>query len=286
MADELSEQTAEVQQEQTTDVVEEQTSIEAAPEDNESAAPEGDGAAPEPVVPQFQTDEDLRSFLESNERARSFLEKYKNDQFNAAKQKVEAELRRKAATDEQVAAWTQRFAEKAGIDSLTPEQRAEVVAVLDARGEYLWTSKLRGFNEDAVKYLGDDNPDLQAAFQQVYDSYGDDQEAWQVATNRMAEALVAKGKRDTLANLTLDQVPEGSKLQQEIQERVRKEVETELAARALEAGKRDTPPRVNGRPASGGLTEADIDNMTPEQINDRWDEVQKVLRGEGVAAGA
>lgn len=115
MPDEGMEQATEAPLEQTSQVVAEQTD-QAAPVATDTAAPEGEGAAPEPRVT-FQTDAELRAFLESDERAKSYLEKVRADNFNAARQNLEADLRRQAASDEVLATAFQAVSRELGVDA-------------------------------------------------------------------------------------------------------------------------------------------------------------------------
>jgi ribosomal protein S21 len=146
-------------------------------------------------------DDGIDQLLSNEELGRTLkgrIEKEQKDAEMRGRQAYEKEMRLRAADDQQIASWQDRYLERIGVNQrdMSVEDKSELLAMLDARGDYKWLSKLRGLNEDVVRFLGADNPEMQAAFNATFDSYGEDQEAWQKATNTIAGALHAKGKRE------------------------------------------------------------------------------------------
>lgn len=193
MPDDGTEQTPSIEPEQSTPAAEQESTPVA--DGGDGSVADGVGAV---AAIDWSNPDSVRGVLENPEykAVRDLLEEARLNGENAGKQRTEAELRRRAATDEQITEWTQRFVEKAGISSLTPAQQAELVAALDVRGEYVWTSKLRGLAADAMKFIGEGNPDVEASFQRVFDDYGSDEEAWRGATNSLVLAVRDKGARE------------------------------------------------------------------------------------------
>jgi hypothetical protein len=276
MPDELSEQTAETPPEQTTDVVVEQTQA-AAPTDSEGAVAEGEGAAPDPVV-QFQSDEDVRAFLEANDRARSYLEKAKNDGFEAGRQNKDAEIRRLAASDEVIADRLKSIALEAGWDASDERLKRAVVGFHEPATKRTQLELSRLYIEGAKSVL---SPDAQAAIDEAVRLAGEDVEAHNSIVGQLWQHYGDSSREDAVSGLTLEQVPPTSKLFQEIEERVAREVETELKARDTEANRIDPGPRTTqGSAPVGPLTLEKLKTMPRSEVMalDK-DEVNRVMAG-------
>lgn len=257
MPDEGMEQTTDTSAEQTPEVVAEQTQ-EAAPVTTDAAAPaEGEGAAPEPRV-SFQSDAELRSFLESDERGKAYLEKLRNDQFNAARQNLEAELRRQAASDEVLASAFRAVSNELGLDA--DDER--VARTVQSFARPFIERNQREINQ---LYFEQAKAGLPAEAHQTLDLVWQQAEGDVTVQNQIIgqlwNARAETAASSALSGVKLDDIPEDHPLQKQIQDRVAKAVEEELAAREREAGRIDPGPRAGSGVAVGTSREQEIETI-------------------------
>ena len=263
MPDEGMEQTTETSAEQTPAVVAEQTD-QAAPVTTDSAAPvEGERAAPEPQV-RFQSDADLRAFLESDERGKAYLEKIRNDQFNAARQNFEAELRRQAASDEVLASAFRAVTNELGIDA--DDERVQ--RTVQSFAKPFMERNQRELNELYFEQAKAGFPsEAQAALDLVWQQTEGDLGVQNQIIGQLWNARAETAASTAVSGLSLDALPEDHPIQKQIQDRIAQGVEEELRARERQANRVDPGPKVGGNPAGGSFTASDISKMTPEEIN-------------------
>ena len=273
MPDEGMEQTTETSAEQTPAVVAEQTD-QAAPVTTDSAAPvEGERAAPEPQV-RFQSDADLRAFLESDERGKAYLEKIRNDQFNAARQNFEAELRRQAASDEVLASAFRAVTNELGIDA--DDERVQ--RTVQSFAKPFMERNQRELNELYFEQAKAGFPtETQAALDLVWQQTEGDLGVQNQIIGQLWNARAETAASTAVSGLSLDALPEDHPIQKQIQDRIAQGVEEELRARERQANRVDPGPKVGGNPAGGSFTASDISKMTPEEINANWDRVREAL---------
>lgn len=256
MPDEGMEQTAEAPPEQTTVAVLEQTE-EAAPEVVESAAPEGEGAAPEPRVT-FSDDAELRAFLESDERAKSYLEKAKADAFNAARQKVEADQRKQMASDEVLTDAAKRLALELGVEADDARVRQYAQAFTRPFIDRNQIEINRLYIEGAKSSF---TPDAQAAIDMAVEQAGDDGEALASIVTQLWQYRDSSSRADALNSTSLEDIPEGSKLRKDIDAYVTKQLEAELKARDIAANRQGAEPRTTTGAAPGANRDQEINNI-------------------------
>ena len=250
MPDELV-QTAEAPPEQTLSITPEQTQ-EAAPTGEGDAVSGGEGAAPEPV--KFASDAELRAFLESDDVGRSYLEKLKNDQFNAARQNVEAELRRAVASDEVIAARLQNIALVNGWDA-DDETLKKAVAAFHEPATRRQQVEARRFDIEAAKQSF--SAEARAAIDIAVEQAGEDPWALTAIVGQLWNYQGQSAREQAISSLSLDDIPAESKLHKEIEDRVAKQLEAELAARERAAGRQEVAPRASqGGPSTGGPLES------------------------------
>ena len=286
MPDEGMEQTADPTPEQTTDAVTEQTQ-EAVPVTSEGAAASGEGAAPEPVV-QFQSDAELRAFLESDDRGKSYLEKLRADEFNAARQKAEAdlrtELRRQAASDEVLQAAAANLARELGVepdDDAVRRYAATFAQPLVERNQrelnrlYLDSAKA-GFSADA-----------QAAIDMAWEQAGDSAEAqnsiigqlWnyrdQVSGESARTAFKAELKAMKPEDLRSD--PDLVSLFERWREAEQEAEEKAERTRAAREGRNPGPSGARGTAPASAFSRETIDKMSLEEINANWSAIAETL---------
>lgn len=240
--DTVPEQTAESTSEQTTDAITEQTQ-KAAPVTSEGAAASGEGAAPEPVV-QFQSDAELRAFLESDDRGKSYLEKLRADEFNAARQKAEsdlrAELRKQAASDEVLQTAAANLARELGVEPDDDAVRRYATSFAQPLVERNQRELNRLYLDGAKAGF---SADARAAIDMAWEQAGDDVESQNSIIGQLWNYRDQISAETAVGSLTLEKVPEGSPLHKEIEERVAKEVDAELKARDRAANRIDPGPR-------------------------------------------
>ena len=282
MPDDGMEQTTDTSLEQTSQVVTEQTD-QAAPVTPEAAAPASDeGAAPEPRVT-FQTDAELRAFLEADERGRSYLEKLRADTFNAARQNLEADLRRQAASDEVLAAAFRSVSNELGLDA--DDERVQRTVQSFARP--FMERNQRELNQLYFEQAKAAFPqEAQTALDLVWQQTEGDLGVQNQIIGQLWTARAETAASSAISGLNLDAIPEDHPLQKQIQERVAKAVEEELAARERAANRIDPGPRVGGSPAGGVIVASDIEKMSPAEVNANWDAVKETLRKGRVTATA
>lgn len=255
MPDEGMEQTTEASAEQTPTVVTEQTE-QAAPVATDSAAPvEGERAAPEPQV-RFQSDAELRAFLESDDRGKAYLEKVKNDQFNAARQNFEAELRRQAASDEVLASAFRAVSNELGLDA--DDERVQRTVQSFARP--FMERNQRELNELYFEQAKAGFPsEAQAALDLVWKQSEGDLGVQNQIIGQLWNARAETAASSAVSGLSLDALPEDHPLQKQIQDRIAQGVEEELRAREREANRVETGPRIGAGVAVGTSREQEIE---------------------------
>jgi len=257
MPDEGQEQTTDTSLEQTSQVVTEQTE-QAAPVTPEAAAPASDeGAAPEPRVT-FQNDAELRSFLESDERGRTYLEKVKADTFNAARQNFEAELRRQAASDDVLAAAIRSVSNELGVD----DDDERVQRTVQAFSRPFQERNQRELNQLYFEQAKAGFPqEAQAALEVVWQQTNGDLGVQNQVIGQLWNARAETAANAAVTGLDLDSIPEDHPLQKKIQDRVAKAVEEELAARERSANRVDPGPRNGSGVAVGSTREQEIETI-------------------------
>lgn len=257
MPDEGMEQTTDTSTEQTPEVVAEQTNL-AAPVAADTAAPtEGEGAAPEPRV-SFQSDAELRSFLESDERGKAYLEKIRNDQFNAARQNLESELRRQAASDEVLASAFQSVSRELGID-MDDERLTRTVQS--------FARPFQERNQREINQLYFEQaratfpPEAQTALDLVWQQTDGDVTVQNQIIGQLWNARGETAAAAALSTAKLDDIPEDHPLQKQIQDRIAQGVEEELRARERQANRLETGPRIGSGVAVGTSREQEIETI-------------------------
>lgn len=252
MPDEQTEQIPEVTTEQSAPLAEQ---AEPVAEDGDGAVAEDAGAvaeseveAPPPI--DWSKPENVRGVLDSPEYKgiRDLLEEQRLSGENTARQKLDAEMRQRAVSDEVIADRLKSIALEAGWDAdderlrravtafhepAVRRSKAELATNLIMSGSGALTDEGRSAIEIAVNMAEGDPDKLMRVFGQLWTGFG----------QRVAD--------ETVANISLDDLPEGSKLRKDIEARVAKEVEAELKARETAANKQEVPPRTsNGTPGS------------------------------------
>jgi len=256
MPDEGMEQATEAPLEQTSQVVAEQTE-QAAPVATDTAAPEGEGAAPEPRVT-FQTDAELRAFLESDERAKSYLEKVRADNFNAARQNLEADLRRQAASDEVLATAFQAVSRELGVDADDETVRRTVQSFARPFIERNQREVNQIYFEQAkATFPAEAQPALDLVWQQTDGDVTVQNQIIGQLWNARAETAASSA----LNGASLDTIPEDHPLRKQIDERIAQGVEEELRARERSANRVDPGPRAGSGVPVGTSRENEIETI-------------------------
>jgi hypothetical protein len=257
MPDEGMEQATDTSLGQTSNVATEQTD-QAAPVATEAAAPaEGEGAAPEPRVA-FQNDAELRAFLESDERGKTYLEKLRADTFNAARQNFEADLRRQAASDEVLAAAFRSVSNELGIDA----DDEQVQRTVQSFARPFMERNQREVNQIYFDQAKATFPaEAQAALDLVWQQSGGDVTVQNQIIGQLWNARAETAASSAVSGLSLDVIPEDHPLQKQINERIAKGVEEELRARERSANRVDPGPRAGSGMAVGASRDQEIENI-------------------------
>lgn len=256
MADEPTEQIPAVETEQV--APDEEQASEPVAEVEDAPVAEDAGAVAESI--DWSNPDNIRSLLDSPEYkgVRDLLEEARLNGENTGKQRTEAELKRQQASDEVLAHAARTLALELGVDAEDEKVRQYVQSFTRPFTERNQIELNRLYIEGAK---GGFSPDAQAAIDMAVEQAGDDVTALNSIVSQLWQYRDQSSRQAAVSDLSLDQVPEGSRLHKEIQERVAKEVEAELKARATEANRVETGPRTSTGTAVGTTREQDIDNI-------------------------
>lgn len=286
MPDDAQEQTPVADPEQGTPAELEQAAQPVAESGGDPVA-EGDaGSVAESEVIDWSRPDTVRGILEnpSYKGIKDLLEEQRLNGENTGRQRYESEMRRQAVSDEAIGFYAKNVAMEMGVDADDERVKRFVQAFKDPITQQSQVSAARGLIESAKGLLSDEG---KQGIDLALEAAGDNLETLHSIGAQLWTGFGDRVKNDTLSTLSLDEVPEGSKLHKEIQSRVEKELEAELKARNIVATRIDPGPRAgSGGGSSPGLTDEQIESMSAAEINANWTEVQEVLRGKAVSVGA
>lgn len=188
--------------EQIPDVGSEQVSDDSAEQQNavadtgvEPVADDGGAVAGSEVQFDLSTDEGILAAAEANPTLKGLLERFKRDGENTGRQRTEAELRRKAASDEQIMRWQQDILRDKGVEISADEAR-QLLPWMDAHWDQARLNHAQGIVGVARQFFGvGDDPALEAALA----GYGDDPEQWDAVAGRMMATVAEKASKDAIA---------------------------------------------------------------------------------------
>lgn len=189
----VTEQIPDVSSEQAPDSVE-QTNVSVADAATDSVADDAGAVAVGEVQFDLSTDEGILAAAEQNATLKGLLERFKRDGENTGRQRTESELRRKAATDDQIIRYQQEFARSKGVEISTDEAK-ELLPWMDAHWDQARLNHAKGLVGVAKEYfaVGDD-PALEAALA----GYGDDPEQWDAVAGRMMLTVAEKSAAEAV----------------------------------------------------------------------------------------
>jgi hypothetical protein len=204
--------------------------------------------AESPVEPDLAallaSDDGINRVLEDErfKTLRGRLDKEAKDAELRGRQAYEKELRQRQASDEVLAAAARTLALEMGVDA--EEEKVKQYATTFTRPfiERNQVELSKVYIEGAKASL---SPDAQAAIDLAVGQAGEDVEALNSIVGQLWQYHGQASREDAVSNLSLEQVPEGSKLWKDLEAWKTREVETELKAREAEANKVDPGPRAS-----------------------------------------
>lgn len=232
------------------------------------------GAASTPQF-DFDTDEGIRAALAASERLRGFVDKTKNDGFNAGRQNRDKELRLERGSEDVARAWQEHLADKYGIELDEADRRDSplwVKANRDAERTTYW----RTATETVLDAF---DVRERAQIEQALEQFEGHPDQMEQIGRQVVDEAVKRREHARIADLPLAEVPEGSRLWKDIEEYKASEVRKEIEARAQE---RDTPPPPPNTPvgaAGTGRTQADYARLSPSEIAALPDEEYRIAQG-------
>lgn len=269
MADES--QTAVLDALQTDTVAGEQAPVAAREDGLSAAAAQGVAAIDWANI----SDDDLLSAVEQREAYQKRIKQERDNGFNAGKQNRDKELRLERGAEDVARAWQEHISEKYGVE-LDESDRREAPLWVKAnrdreRVEY-WTTHTNQVLDAYDAKERDNIANALAAFD------GEPDQIEQISRQVIDEAVKRQsGKR--IADLTLDDIPAGSKLHTSIRAFMDEEMAKEAAAQAQEREAQPPPPRTSEGGASVSRTQASYANLTPQQIADLPEDEFRVAMG-------
>lgn len=142
----------------------------------------------------LSTDEGILAAAEANPTLKGLLERFKRDGENTGRQRTESELRRKAASDEQIIRYQQDVLRTKGVE-LSADEAKELLPWMDAHWDQARLNHAKGLVGVAKQFfeVGDD-PALEAALA----GYGDDPEQWDAVAGRMMVTVAEKAAKEAI----------------------------------------------------------------------------------------
>ncbi len=255
-----------VQQTQTAPTETEQTDPRPEAQTDEAVLSTGVEAVETPERAEFdfgQVDEQwIQNALERSEALKNWAKQQQDNGFNAGRQRRDKELRLERGSEDVARAVQERWRQKYGVE-LDEEDQREAPLWAAANRSAARYEIARSFVEGELDAF---DPEDRERITSVMDRLDDDPDAMEQVRDQVLE--IARNRRATsmIADLTLDEVPQNSRLRADLDQHIRSEVEKELAARLAERETVDNPPPTPAGGSAVPKTLGDLKNMSRDEI--------------------
>jgi hypothetical protein len=215
----------------------------------------------------LESDEGILKVAEQFPNLRGLLEKQRKDGENIGRQRREAELRRDQGSVERAQAYHEYLIKQIEETGYVPQDLIKQTPLMvKANEDYIKTEMSKAWVEATLGHFGESEAGV---IRSILDQMENNPDGMVDLASKTWEAASSSVKRQMLSSLTLNDVPKEAPIYQEINERVRKEIETETNARNLQSNRRESTPNTPSGVIAGGMSAEEIVNMS-DSDRTRW----------------
>ena len=215
----------------------------------------------------LESDEGILQVAEQFPNLKGLLEKQRKDGENIGRQRREAELRRDQGSVERAQAYHEHLIKQIEETGYVPPELAKQTPLMvKANEDWVKTELSKAWVETTLGHFGEAEAGV---IRSILDQMESNPDGLVDLASKTWEAAANSVKRQALSNLTLNDIPKESPIHQEINERVRKEIETEMNARNLQNSRKETAPNTPTGVIAGGMSAEEIINMS-DADRSRW----------------
>ena len=261
MPDVAPEQTGVTQLEQAVGDGEQQTAVDPT---IEGAVSNGDvavavGESTFNVADLLNSDDGILQVAEKYPNLKGLLEKAKLDGENTGRQRREAELRRDQGSIERAQAYHEwLLTQIREYGDIPPDLAKQTPLMVKANEDYVRAELGKAWVETTLGHFGESEAGI---IRSLTDSMKSDPDSLADLAAKTWDAAANNIRKSALVDLSLSDIPSGSKLHQEITARIQSELTSELGAQRASGARRENPPTTPVGAIAGGFNAEEIASM-------------------------
>lgn len=215
----------------------------------------------------LESDEGILKIADKYPNLKGLLEKQRKDGENIGRQRLESELRKDMGSIARAQAYHENLIKKIEETGyIPPELIRQTPLMVKANEDWVKSQLSKAWVEATLNNFGESEAGV---IRSILDSMEENPDGMVDIASKTWEAAAKTVKAKTLTDLSLDEVPQDSKLYKQIAEKVQKELETELNARNLQGNRRTNAPTTPSGAIAGGMNAEEIINMS-DADRQRW----------------
>jgi hypothetical protein len=215
----------------------------------------------------LESDEGILKIAEQYPNLKGLLEKQRKDGENIGRQRLESELRKDMGSVARAQAYHEnllRKIEETGY--IPPELARQTPLMVKANEDWVKSQLSKAWVEATLANFGESEAGV---IRSILDSMEENPDGMVDIASKTWEAAAKAVKAKHLTDLSLEEIPQDSKLHKQISEKVQKEIETEMNARNVQGNRRTNAPTTPSGAIAGGMNAEEIINMS-DADRQRW----------------